>query len=78
MATLTSLWLRLSNNHPWVCASLTGMKGCKSKLKADFWFNVCENSVCQSAVVALWQKGLTWKQGLRVIRVAGSYQVVPE
>ena len=38
--------------------------------------SMCKRDLCQSLVVPLWQRGLTWRVGLRLIKVAESLLVV--
>ena len=40
MVILTGLWLRLSNNPPWIAPAFNLYEGWKTGVKAAFWFNV--------------------------------------
>ena len=37
---------------------------------------MCKKNLCQGLLVPLWLRGLTWRVGLRLIKVAGSQLVV--
>ena len=38
--------------------------------------SMCKRGLCQSLVVPLWLRGLTWRAGLRLVQVARNQQVV--
>ena len=79
MAILTGLWHRLSNSLPWVCLSLFPLRGVARqghRLDPILW---CKRNLyqhlCHGLVVKLWLRGLTWRQGMRLIQVARSLLV---
>ena len=74
MATLTGLWHRLSKNLP-LSQSADSLRGSRTRLRADFQFNVQKHPIADSSGT-LWQRSLTQTLGWRVVRVAGSPQVV--
>ena len=72
MAILTGLWHRLSNSLPWVCLILFPLRGVARsghRLGSISW---CRRDLCQGLVIHLWLRGLTWRPGMRLIKVARS------
>ena len=75
MTILTGLWCWLSNSLPWVCLSLFHLRrvaGPGHELGSTSW---CRRGLSQGLVVHLWQRGLTWRVGMRLMQVARSLLV---
>ena len=74
MAILTGLWQRLSSSLLWICLSLFLLREVARpdhELGSISW---CRRDLCkglhQGLVVLPWLQGLTWRVGMRLVKVA--------
>ena len=76
MAILTGLCHRLRNSLPWVCLSLFPLRGVARPGHKLGSILCWRRDLCQGLVVHLWLRGLTWRQGMRLVQVTRSLLVV--